>query len=270
MMHKLLAVVFAIVFSTVAWGQNSTTSLRGVITDPTGALVPMATVTLTNQATKQSATAKAGKSGEYTFDQVLPATYKITATAPGFGTITKDAELLVSQPATINFALPLNGQSETVEVTAAATLNFVDATLGNAIDNAEIQATPTDSRNVVGLLALQPGVLFFDDNSAASNPYATSDSRLGAVAGARSDQGNVTLDGLDDNDQTFGYAFTGVLRSTQDSTEEFRVTTANANADAGRSSGAQVTLVTTGATHLNFRAVLACSRCPNRLGVVSL
>jgi hypothetical protein len=96
---------------------------------------------------------------------------------------------------------------------------------------------------------LQPGVLYFNNNNSASNPAQTQDSRLGAVAGARSDQGNITLDGLDNNDETFGYAFTGVLRSTLDSTQEYRVTTANSNADAGRSSGAQVTLVTKSGTN---------------------
>ena len=75
------------------------------------------------------------------------------------------------------------------------------------------------------------------------------DSRNGAVAGARSDQSNVTLDGLDDNDQQNGLAFTGVLRSTLDSTDEFRVTTTGGNADAGRSSGAQVSLVTKSGTN---------------------
>jgi hypothetical protein len=91
-------------------------------------------------------------------------------------------------------------------------------------------------------------VFSIGNNNSASNPAQTQDGRLGAVAGARSDQGNITLDGLDDNDQTFGYAFTGVLRSTLDSTQEYRVTTANSNADSGRSSGAQVTLVTKSGT----------------------
>ena len=67
--------------------------------------------------------------------------------------------------------------------------------------------------------------------------------------GSRSDQGNVTIDGIDDNDQVNGYAFTGVLRETQDSIEEFRVMTGDANADAGRSSGAQVTMVTKSGTN---------------------
>ena len=90
------------------------------------------------------------------------------------------------------------------------------------------------------------------------------DSRSGSVAGARSDQTNVTLDGLDDNDQQNGYAFTGVLRSTLDSTEEFRVTTTSSNADAGRSSGAQVTLVTKSGTNKFHGAAYEYNR--NSLG----
>ena len=84
-------------------------------------------------------------------------------------------------------------------------------------------------------------------NSRVTNP--DEDSRSGAVNGARSDQGNITLDGVDDNDQRQGYAFTGALRSTLDSVEEFRVSTTNSNADSGRSSGAQVTLVTKSGTN---------------------
>ena len=94
------------------------------------------------------------------------------------------------------------------------------------------------------LLSLQPGVLYL-----GRQIDQTVDSRSGAVSGARSDQTNVTLDGVDDNDQTNGFAFTGVLRSTLDSVEEFRVTTTSANADAARNSGAQVVLVTKSGTN---------------------
>jgi hypothetical protein len=250
MMRRFLALILTVAFATAVLGQNATTSIRGVVTDPSGAVVTSATVTLINSGNQQTQTQKTGKNGDYTFTQLPPAHYTIYADAPGFGTLTKDIEVLVSQPATVNFALPVSGLDQTVEVSTASTLNFTDASIGNAIGNAEIQATPTDSRNVPDLLSLQPGVLFFETspNASASNPDAVSDSRLGAVAGARSDQGNLTLDGLDDNDQTNGYAFTGVLRSTMDSTEEFRVTTASSNADAGRSSGAQITLVTKSGT----------------------
>ena len=75
------------------------------------------------------------------------------------------------------------------------------------------------------------------------------DSRSGSVNGARSDQTNVTLDGLDDNNQEQGLAFTGVLRPTLDSTEEYRVATTNANADSGYSSGAQVSIITRSGTN---------------------
>ena len=159
---------------------------------------------------------------------------------------TKTAELLVNQPATINFSLTVGGGVEVVDVSAATqTLNYSDASLGDAKDNALIQALPSETRNVPDLLSLQPGVLSFPP---PSNP-ALADSRSGAVNGGRSDQGNITLDGIDDNDQVRGLAFFGVLRETQDSVEEFRVTTSNPNADQGRSSGAQVSLVTKSGTN---------------------
>jgi hypothetical protein len=125
-------------------------------------------------------------------------------------------------------------------------LNTTDATIGNAVSNNTIQALPMEGRNVPDLLSLQPGVLYLGRQSTAQQDQ---DSRSGAVAGARSDQSNITLDGVDNNDQTKGYAFQGVLRSTLDSVEEFRVTTANSNAEAGRSSGAQVVLVTKSGTN---------------------
>src|SRR5260370_33606744 len=78
--------------------------------------------------------------------------------------------------------------------------------------------------------------------------YKDQDTRSGAVNGARSDQSNITLDGVDVNDQSSGYAFTSVLPTTQDSVQEFRVTTANYDAEQGVGSGAQVALVTKSGT----------------------
>jgi hypothetical protein len=81
------------------------------------------------------------------------------------------------------------------------------------------------------------------------------DSRSGSVNGGRSDQGNITIDGLDDNDQGTGYAFTGMLRETLDSVEEFRVATSNTDASSGRSSGSQISLVAK-SSRTNFMAAL--------------
>lgn len=220
--------------------QTATTALRGIIKDPSGALVPGATVTITNNANGQSLSATADASGLYQFPQIAPAKYTIVVDAPGFGKQTKTAELLVNQPATIDFALSVESSTVTVDVSASAqTLNDTDASLGNSVNNQMIEAIPTETRNVPDLLALQPGVLYLPQQNLGAN-----DPRTGAVNGGRSDQGNVTIDGIDDNDQVNGYAFTGVLRQTQDSVEEFRVVTGNSNADQGRSSGAQVSMIT--------------------------
>jgi Carboxypeptidase regulatory-like domain len=230
----------------VGLAQNANTSLRGVIKDPSGAVLPGTLISLHNNATGQSLSAKSNAGGEYQFLQVPPAKYDITVTAPGFADQNETAELLVNQPATINFTLGVQTNNVSLDVSAAAeTLNTTDASLGGSEDNATIQALPSETRNVPDLLSLQPGVFFLP---APTNP-ALQDSRSGAVNGGRSDQGNITLDGVDDNDQVNGYAFTGVLRETQDSIEEFRVSTGGANADAGRSSGAQVSLVTKSGTN---------------------
>ena len=216
--------------------------------DPSGALVPGATVQLTNKAAGQVLSVTSKGNGDYQLQQIPPATYAVTVTAPGFGSQTKTAELLVNQPATIDFTLSPAGTDVVVNVTETAqTLNTTDASIGNSTNNATIQALPSETRNIPDLLSLNPGV-FFVPIPAGTDP-ALQDSRSGSVNGGRSDQSNVTLDGVDDNDQLRGLAFTGVLRATQDSTEEFRVTTSNANADAGRSSGAQVSLVTKSGTN---------------------
>ncbi len=247
-----IAVVFlAAAFAVTTFSQNATTSLRGAIKDSSGAVIPGAKVTITNNATGRTLTSTAGSSGEYQFSQIPPATYQITVAASGFATQTKSAELLVSQPATIDFTVSVQASQEIVNVSAEAqTLNTSDASLGDSMNNTLIQALPSEGRNVPDLLALQPGVLYLgSDSGRPVNPSLANDTRSGAVNGGRSDQGNITVDGIDDNDQVNGYAFTGVLRETQDSVEEFRVTTGLATADQGRSSGAQVNMVTKSGTN---------------------
>ena len=227
-----------------AVAQIATTSLRGTVVDPSGAVVGGAQVSLLQPSTGFHAEHTTLANGEYSFAQIPPGSYSLKVTASGFASLAKQAELLVNQPATIDFKLSVSAQEE-VEVNATAeTLNTSDASLGNALNNATIEALPSEGRNVPDLLSLQPGVVYL-----GRQVNQDQDSRSGAVAGARSDQSNVTLDGVDNNDQTKGYAFTGILRSTLDSVEEFRVTTTSSNADSGRSSGAQVNMVTKSGTN---------------------
>jgi hypothetical protein len=87
-----------------AHGQSANTSLRGTIKDPSGAVVPGATIKLENKASGQVLSTTSNSSGEYQLVQIPPAQYVILVSASGFGTQTKTAELLVNQPATVNFS----------------------------------------------------------------------------------------------------------------------------------------------------------------------
>src|SRR5713226_8978888 len=241
-----LLVGFFLAVSILVSAQSATTSLRGTVTDPKGAVLQGATVTLNNPATGYLRTTKSGNDGAYQFLEVPPATYTLTVTASGFATLKQDkVTLQVSQPATLDVAMQVRGTTEVVEVSGAAPLvNTSDASQGNVFNSTQLINLPSEGRDPVAILSLQPGVSYIGQNVDQS-----ADSRGGSVAGARSDQTNVTLDGLDNNDQLTGLAFQGALRAPLDSIQEFRVTTSNSNADAGRSSGAQVSLVTKSGTN---------------------
>lgn len=229
------------------WGQNLT-SINGVVADPTGAVIPGAAVRLENIQTQALRESKSDDEGRYQFVQVQPGEYRLRVTAQGFPeTVVNEIRLLVNTPATVNVTFEKVGSvTETVSVSAEAIqINTQDATIGNTFGTKPILQLPFEGRNVVGLLSLQPGVTFLGETP----PGLNNDYRSGSVNGGRSDQANVTLDGVDVNDQQNRNAFTSVLRVTLDSVQEFRVITTNANADMGRSSGAQVSLVTKSGTN---------------------
>jgi len=229
-------------------GQTATSSLRGTVTDSSGGTVPDAKVTISNPATGVTLTSKTDKDGSYQFVEVRPGTYLLTVEALGFATLKQSGlVLLVATPRTNDIKLELASVATIVEVVSSAqTLNTTDATLGNAFNQSQIASLPFEGRDPVGILSLQPGVVTVADRGMVDE---NGDSRGGSVNGARSDQTNVTLDGIDNNDQLKGFAFTGALRATLDSIEEFRVTTSNSGADQGRSSGAQVSLLTKSGTN---------------------
>jgi hypothetical protein len=241
-----LLVVFTL--ATAAFTQTATSSLRGTVMDPKGAVIPGATVTLKNASQGFSRDVKTDDRGEYQFLQVPPSTYDVSVTAANVGTTTqKGVRLLVGTPATLDLTVKLSA-STTVEVVATApVVNTTDASIGTAFSAEKIQSLPIQDRRAENLLSLQPGVTYTgpSDNGVDNN----FDSRNGAVAGARSDQTNLTVDGIDNNDVNSGFAFTGALRTPVDSIQEFRVTTSNSNADVGRSSGAQIVVVTKSGTN---------------------
>src|SRR6202521_1597764 len=242
-----LALLAQLIAGCIAWGQ-ATTSVRGTVTDSSGGYVGGATVTLTNPESRSERSATTGDDGGYQFLFLPPGTYTLTVTATGFQKYEQTGlKLLVNTPVTINVQLKVGGSKETVTVTAEEpALNLVDASIGNSFDETQVRQIPLEGRNVPDLLSLQAGVAYTGNRIADKDQ----DTRNGSVNGARSDQSNVTLDGVDVNDQSNGYAFTSVLPVTQDSVQEFRVTTTNYGADQGQGSGAQVALVTKSGTNI--------------------
>jgi hypothetical protein len=232
-----------LLLASCALAQTSTTSLQGTVTDPSAAAVANATVELVSAETQVQRTATTGSQGEYRFQFLPPGMYSLTVTAQGFASFeAKGLQLLVNTPGTANVQLRLGQSAQTVTVSdAGPPLNMVDASIGDTFDESQVKQIPIEGRNVPDLLSLQAGVAYTGNRPDTDSQQ---DTRNGAVNGARSDQSNVTLDGVDVNDQASGAAFTSVLPVTLDSVQEFRVTTANYNADQGQGSGAQVALVT--------------------------
>ena len=246
-----LSFLLLLVCTGVGFSQMSSTSLQGTVTDPSGSAVPGASVVLSNEA-KLERTTVTDAQGGYRLLALPPGTYTLTVTAKGFARYQHtQLDLLVNTPETANIQLKVGATSEVINVSGEApALNLVDASIGNPFSETQVKQIPLDGRNVPELLSLQAGVAYTGNREDLLDPKVKDqDSRNGAVNGARSDQSNITLDGVDVNDQNSGYAFTSVLPTTLDSVQEFRVTTSNYNADQGEGSGAQVALVTKSGTN---------------------
>jgi len=229
------------------FSQQGTTAVIGDVTDPKGAAVSAAKVNIADPSSGVSRETPTDDQGRFQFLSLQPGTYNIRVEAPGFRTaVSEKIEALISTTQRVSIQLELGSVSDTITVseTAIAPVNTTDATIGNAFDSQQILALPFEGRDAAGVLSLQPGVTYV-----GNNVDDNVDTRNGALNGGRSDQANITLDGVDNNRQSSGKAFTGAVRSTLDSIEEFRVTTAGDNADQGRSSGGQVALVTKSGTN---------------------
>src|SRR6202049_3203148 len=258
-MRSIFMSLLGIFLGTLSCCAQSTTSLRGVITDPSGGVIPDATVSIINGDNGFLRRNVSDASGEYKFLQIAPGTYKVMAEKEGFATMTRsDVKLLVNTPTTLDLAMAVSATGEVVNVASGVSqVNTTDARMGNPFSEMQVRQIPLQTRNVVELLSVQPGV--------TSN---------GEVLGARRDQNNVTLDGADvNNNQNSGLVaqttatgmggyqgsnangvninsgFNAVLPIPLDSVQEFRVTVAGEGPNQGRSSGGQVTLVTKSGTN---------------------
>jgi len=249
-----------LLLGSFAFAQTSNTSLNGVVKDQQDRVIANATVTLTNTATATVRTQKTGAEGHYSFDLLTPGDYKLEVQAAGFRKQTlQSIHVLIAQANTLDVSMQVGATTEEVTVSAESSQVMVDtqdASLGNNFVSQQITQLPLEARNVLSLLTLQPGV-----------------TKDGYVAGSRADQSNVTLDGVDINeassnaigpvqtDITVPNAEKGpVLRLNSEAIEEFRVATLNSGAGGGRSSGAQIALVTKSGTNTWHGAAFESNR----------
>jgi len=250
-LRKCIAVAALLLsFCVVAFSQGTTSRMTGTVHDANGAAVGGARVTLTNEGTSISFTTETSESGAYAFDLVQVGKYSVTIEKQGFKKfLSQGNSINVNLPSTINAVLETGGVAETVTVQAAGeqVQTATSGNLGSTIDHQTLEALPivgTRGRNPLDLLNFQPGVVIGGNTGGAVN-----------VNGSRDRAFNFTLDGIDINESTAGGSNFTPLRPNPDSVQEFQVVTSNFTAELGRSSGAQVTLVTKSGTndfHGNF------------------
>jgi hypothetical protein len=223
----------ALILPTTMFGQSATTgSLTGTVADPTGAVVPTATVELTSLDTNAMMTQQSNAAGQFTFSNVRPGDYKLTVKMNGFRTASvPNLKIEVNKSSNLDVKLDVGTDNQIVEVTAAASaqLQTVDAQIGNTITQDLIAKLPTLQRNVTELMNLQPGVVPVGNNLQSR------------TTGALDDQNTVTVDGIDVT--AVVTAIGTSIPTPQDSVEEFRVAVSNPNANLTRASGGQMSLV---------------------------
>ena len=244
----ILVIVSALIPNFLA--AQEVASLTGVVTDQTGAVVAGAHVKLLDTKTNAAFQTETNALGSYTFTKLLPGPgYKVTFTKEGFQAQTvANIYLGVDVTHTQNAQLVIGRSSETVEVNGSGSqvsLDTTDTTVSTTLDMGMVHELPLPIRdNPLGLLVYSPGV-----TTATGGDDDTLGSRGGAVTGARGDQSNYTLDGLDTNDFGTGEAFAMTANAPVDSVQEMRTETANPLSAEGRGSGAQVAMVTKSGTN---------------------
>lgn len=224
--------------------QGTTSRLTGTVRDPSGALVAGARVTLTNEGTNATFEAQTSDSGVYVFDSVQVGVYSVTVEASGFKRLVlKGNNVNVGQPTTVNATLEVGGTEEVVEVTDAAERIQTSSSgnLGNLVERQAIVALPivgSRGRNPLDFINFQPGVVTGANTGGGVH-----------VHGARDRAVNFTLDGIDTNETSAGGSNFSPTRVNPDALAEFRVITSNPSAENGRSSGAQVNMITRSGTN---------------------
>lgn len=243
---RLLVLALAIcVGSGAAFAQEVTATITGTVTDPAGAVVPSAEVTLTNRNTREERRAKADDDGNYVLTQIQPGVYDLSVRMQGFKEVVNSGiEVNVNDRRTINVALETGAVNEVVTVTTEAPLIQTSPTVGDVVENRRVVEMPLNNRNFMQLLTLVPGVTSSGTSEIGIGLTNTVDF---SINGTRRNSINFLVDGVTNTD--VGSNITLLSVPTVDSIQEFRVITSVPTAEFGRSGGGVVNIVTRGGGH---------------------
>jgi hypothetical protein len=249
----LVCFVVVLICASAALAQTAGTgALTGTVTDPSGAVISGATVTITNLGTGQSRTTTTDSSGSYKFSLLPPGNYSVQLSAPGFKTSeVPSVAVNVTETPVLNRGLEVGSQTQQVTVESTAeTIQTQNATNGALVGAQEVTDLPLVSRNYTQIADLSPGVVTNVSNAAAVG-NGTQDIN---VNGSKANQNNYSMDGASIVNYVSGTAgqtgsYPGIAIPNPDSIQEFKVQTSQYDASSGRNPGANVEVVTKGGTN---------------------
>ena len=228
-------------------GQTAQASLTGTLTDESGGIVRQAELDVQSEETGANRLTHSDDAGRYSFEQLLPGAYRLTARSTGFQTaVGAGIKLTVGGTTVVDFRLKVGEvKTETVVSEPVELVETRDSSLSSVMEDKAIRELPLNGRDVAQLALLQPGVA----PSVRSNDSGGAGTNL-VIQGSRPDQISFLLDGSDVNDANNGTpgSAAGVMLGV-DTLQEFRVLTNSYSAEYGRSAGGVVTAVTKSGTN---------------------
>src|ERR1700722_7224082 len=244
----LFFVVLALVVSIPLHGQSTYGTVDGTVTDPSGAAVGDAKVTLTNVGTQEIHTQNTSNEGTFQFVNIIPGAYRLDIEKAGFKHFGRtNVVVQVQQETHIDAALPVGQVSEVVEVTAESSLLQAEtSSLGQVVEVRKANELPLNGRNIFNLIIFSPGAVAQGGSGGSpvgQNPFSWGKYQIG---GSLANQGAEYLDGHPLN---IGYINLPIIIPTQDSVGEFKVQYSNLGAEWGKFSGGVTNLSTKSGTN---------------------